>query len=106
MRILGDVEIKVDKVKGWINRRGDPEFWDRAQDLCGLDLSPPENAMVLSSVNDSALKDRACRRRGEQNVWSACAGSVFLRARPLGPRGARLHSRVWPVDRKDKKVLR
>jgi transposase len=47
-RILDDLDIKVHKVKGWINRRDDPEFWGRVQDVCGLYLSPPQNAIVLS----------------------------------------------------------
>lgn len=47
-RILDDMDIKVHKVKGWINRRDDPEFWDRVQEVCGLYLSPPQNAIVLS----------------------------------------------------------
>jgi len=47
-RILDDLDIKPHKVLGWLNRRDDPEFWDRARDVCGLYLSPPANALVLS----------------------------------------------------------
>jgi transposase len=47
-RILDDMDIKPHKVKGWLNRRDDPEFWVRVQDVCGLYLSPPENALVVS----------------------------------------------------------
>jgi transposase len=47
-RILDDLDIKPHKVKGWINRRDDPEFWERVRDVCGLYLAPPDNALVLA----------------------------------------------------------
>jgi len=47
-RILRDMDIRVDQVKGWLNRRDDPEFWERVQDICGLYLSPPLNAVLIS----------------------------------------------------------
>jgi transposase len=47
-RILDAMDIDLSKVRGWINRRDDPEFWDRVRDVCGLYLSPPVNALVLS----------------------------------------------------------
>jgi transposase len=47
-RILHDMDIKPHLVRGWLNRRDDPEFWDRVQDVCGLYLSPPDKALVVS----------------------------------------------------------
>lgn len=47
-RILDDLDLKPHKVKGWLNRRDDPEFWDRVQDVCGLYLNGPEDAIVVS----------------------------------------------------------
>ena len=47
-RILDAMDIDLSKVRGWINRRDDPEFWNRVRDVCGLYLSPPANALVLS----------------------------------------------------------
>jgi transposase len=47
-RILDAMDIDLSKVRGWINRRDDPEFWNRVRDVCGLYLSPPVNAVVLS----------------------------------------------------------
>ena len=38
-RILDDMDSKPHKVTGWLNRREDPEFWDRVQDVCGLSAS-------------------------------------------------------------------
>ena len=47
-RFLDRLDIKPHKVTGWLNRREDPEFWDRVRDVCGLYLSPPGNALVVS----------------------------------------------------------
>lgn len=47
-RFLDRLDIKPHKVVGWLNRRDDPEFWDRVRDVCGLYLSKPQNAMVVS----------------------------------------------------------
>ena len=47
-RILDAMDIDLGRVRGWLNRRDDPEFWDRVRDVCGLYLSPPVNAVVLS----------------------------------------------------------
>src|SRR2546426_844602 len=46
--ILHDMDLKPHLVRGWLNRRDDPEFWDRVQDVCGLYLSPPDKALVVS----------------------------------------------------------
>ena len=47
-RILDSMDIDLRKVRGWLNRRDDPDFWDRVRDVCGLYLNPPERAIVLS----------------------------------------------------------
>jgi transposase len=47
-RILAADDVRPHKVDGWLTRRDTPEFWERAADVCGLYLSPPENAVVLS----------------------------------------------------------
>ena len=47
-RILDAMDIDLTRVRGWLNRRDDPQFWDRVRDVCALYLSPPQNAIVLS----------------------------------------------------------
>lgn len=47
-RILKSMHIDVRRVRGWLNRRDDPEFWERVRDVCGLYLNRPDNAIVLS----------------------------------------------------------
>jgi transposase len=61
-RILTTMDIRLDRVRGWLNRRDDPEFWDRARDVCGLYLNPPERALVLSVDEKTSIqaKERRC----------------------------------------------
>lgn len=47
-KYLNGLDLKPHKVVGWLNRRDDPLFWDRVQDVCGLYVDPPDNAVVLS----------------------------------------------------------
>jgi transposase len=47
-KILAAMDIDLRKVRGWLNRRDDPEFWNRVRDVCGLYLNPPDRAIVLS----------------------------------------------------------
>lgn len=58
-RILADIDIKPHRVRSWLNRRDDPEFWERAADVCGLYLSPPHNALVLSVDEKTAVPARS-----------------------------------------------
>jgi len=60
-RILDDLDIKPHKVTGWLNRRDDPEFWSRVQDVCGLYLSPPENAVVYSIDEKTSIQAKERR---------------------------------------------
>jgi transposase len=62
-RILDDLDIKPHKVQGWLNRRDDPDFWDRVRDVCGLYLSPPHNAVVFSIDEKTGIqaKERVAR---------------------------------------------
>jgi transposase len=55
-RILDDLDLKPHKVRGWLNRREDPEFWSRVQDVCGLYLNAPENAIVLSLDEKTSIQ--------------------------------------------------
>ena len=55
-RILDGMDLKPHKVTGWLNRRDDPDFWDRVQDVCGLYLNGPENAIVVSVDEKTAMQ--------------------------------------------------
>lgn len=58
-RVLADCDLKPHRVKGWLTRKDDPEFWVRAAEVCGLYLSPPENALVLSVDEKTAISARS-----------------------------------------------
>src|SRR5438067_3913200 len=57
-RILTDMDIRLNRVRGWLNRRDDPTFWERVRDVCGLYLNPPERALVLSVDEKPPFKPR------------------------------------------------
>jgi len=54
-RILDGLDLKPHKVRGWLNRRDDPEFWGRVRDVCGLYLNKPDNAIVVSVDEKTAI---------------------------------------------------
>jgi transposase len=55
-RILAAMDIRLDRVRGWLNRRDDPSFWERVRDVCGLYLNPPERALVLSVDEKTSIQ--------------------------------------------------
>jgi len=46
--VLSSFDIKPHLVRGWLNRKDDPDFQDRVDDVCGLYLEPPQQAVVYS----------------------------------------------------------
>lgn len=58
-RILADLDIKPHQIRGWLTRKNDPTFWERAADVCGLYLSAPTNALVLSIDEKTAIAARS-----------------------------------------------
>ena len=66
-RILAADEVKPHRVDGWLTRKDTPEFWERAADVCGLYLSPPENAVVLCIDEKTGIQAKS-RRHPTQPV--------------------------------------
>jgi transposase len=61
-RILADLDLKPHLVRGWLTRPDDPDFADRAIDVCGLYLHHPgDNALVLSVDEKTAIPARSRR---------------------------------------------
>lgn len=58
-RILTAMDIDLSKVRGWLNRRDDPTFWERVRDVCGLYLNPPEHALVLSVDEKTSIQAKS-----------------------------------------------
>ena len=38
-RILNAMHIDITRIRGWLNRRDDPDFWRRVRDVCGIYLN-------------------------------------------------------------------
>lgn len=66
-RILRAMDIDLSKVRGWLNRRDDPGFWDRVRDVCGLYLDPPDRALVLSVDEKTSMQAKE-RKHPDQPV--------------------------------------
>ena len=64
-RILKAMDLDVTRVRGWLNRRDDPEFWERVRDVCALYLNCPDNAIVLSVDEKTAVQAKE-RRHNDQ----------------------------------------
>ena len=60
-RILTGMDIDLTKVRGWLNRRDDPDFWVRVRDVCGLYLNPPGGAIVLSVDEKTAIQAKSAK---------------------------------------------
>lgn len=58
-RILAADDVKPHRVEGWLTRKDTPEFWERAADVCGLYLSPPDNAVVLSIDEKTGIQAKS-----------------------------------------------
>jgi transposase len=46
-RILADLELAPHKVRGWLNRRDNEQFWDQAAAVCDIYLRPPPGTVVI-----------------------------------------------------------
>ena len=66
-RILAVDDVKPHRVQGWLTRRDTPEFWERAADVCGLYLTPPVNAVVLSIDEKTGIQAKS-RKHPTQGV--------------------------------------
>jgi transposase len=46
-RVLADLELPPHKVRGWLNRRDDEQFWDQAAAVCDLYLNPRADTVLI-----------------------------------------------------------
>jgi len=46
-RILADLELRPHRVRGWLNRRNDDQFWAQAAAICDIYLRPPPDTVVI-----------------------------------------------------------
>jgi transposase len=57
-RICKALDLKPWQTQSWMTSH-DPEFWEKAADVCGLYLNPPENAVVWSVDEKSQIQARS-----------------------------------------------
>lgn len=55
-RICVDLDLKPWQCESWMTSH-DPAFWEKAADVCGLYVNPPENAVVWSVDEKSGMQD-------------------------------------------------
>ena len=57
-RICRALDLKPWQVESWMTSH-DPDFWEKAGDVCGLYLNPPENAVVWSVDEKSGIQAKS-----------------------------------------------
>ena len=64
-RILAGLDLAPHRVRGWLNRRDDGQFWAQAAAVCDLYLNPPPGAMVICIDEKTGIQAKH-RRYAEQ----------------------------------------
>jgi transposase len=57
-RICRALDLKPWQVESWLTSH-DPDFWDKAGDVCGLYLDPPQNAIVWSVDEKTGIQAKS-----------------------------------------------
>ncbi|MBI2705190.1 MAG: IS630 family transposase [Actinobacteria bacterium] len=57
-RICAGLDLKPWQTESWMTSH-DPDFWEKAGDVCGLYLNPPENAVVWSVDEKSGMQAKS-----------------------------------------------
>ncbi len=60
-RVLAEAKVRPHKVRGWLNRAGDPSFWIRAGAVCRLYLDPPPGTMLISVDEKTGIQAKSRR---------------------------------------------
>lgn len=76
-RILADLDLKPHKVRGWLTRRDTPDFWQRAEHICGLYRNPPKGAVLLSIDEKTAIAARSRKHPGRPAAPGQAARQEF-----------------------------
>ncbi len=57
-RILSELDLKPWQSRSWLTSH-DPEFWEKAADVCELYLNPPDGALVLSVDEKTGMQAKS-----------------------------------------------
>lgn len=66
-RVLADLDLAPHKVRGWLNRRDDEQFWARAAAVCELYRNPPANTVLICIDEKTGIQAKR-RKYPEQAV--------------------------------------
>jgi len=66
-RILADLDLKPHRVRGWLTRRADPNFFVKAAEICDLYLHQPAGSVVICVDEKTAIAARS-RKHPEQRA--------------------------------------
>jgi transposase len=81
-RILKAMQLGVTRVRGWLNRRDDPELWERVRDVYGLYLTARTTRSWSQSMRRPLFKPRnANTRTNPQGEGNASGGSESTSAK-------------------------
>jgi transposase len=58
-RVLAEAKVRPHKVRGWLNRAGDPSFWIRAGAVCRLYLDPPPGTVLISIDEKTGIQAKS-----------------------------------------------
>ena len=64
-RVLADLELAPHRVRGWLNRRDDEQFWAQAAALCDAYLHPPPGTVVICIDEKTGIQAK-CRKYPER----------------------------------------
>jgi transposase len=62
-RILAGVDIKVHRVRGWLNRPDDPQFFTRAAQICALYQAIPADTLLISVDEKTGIQAKSRKHR-------------------------------------------
>jgi transposase len=71
-RILAEADLRPHKVRGWLNRLDDEQFWHLAAQVCDLYLRPPADGVLLS-VDEKTSMQAKSHKYPERAAWKGQA---------------------------------
>ena len=60
-RILAGLDLKPHRVRGWLNRRDDEQFWAQAAAVCEVYLRPPPGTVVICVDEKTGIQAKSRR---------------------------------------------
>ncbi|MEU7893503.1 IS630 family transposase [Nonomuraea sp. NPDC049152] len=58
-RVLAEADLRPHKVRGWLNRLDDEQFWHLAAQVCDLYLRPPADGVLLSVDEKTSMQAKS-----------------------------------------------